>query len=222
MSETDSPQAAPTPFWRVETWFPELGESILKNLKIYHDEIIKYNRSIDLISPKTVVLADAIHFADSILAARIIYRDNPGLTEIVDIGSGNGFPGIVMGLMFPKLKVRLVESDAKRCDFMRHMVSVLKVGNVEVVHKAVEALEANSVKVCVERGFFTISKSILLTRKQVVKGGVFYHVKQDSWPAEVADIPTQLCSVWAPALVAEYKLPISPLKFAVIKTEKIA
>ena len=72
------------------------------------------------------------------------------------------------------------------------------------------------------RGLSNISKSILLTRRIVPPGGSFYHLKGDSWSGEVSEIPTQLCSVWTPTLVKLYKLPIGEVKFAVIKTEKIA
>ncbi|MCX7978379.1 MAG: class I SAM-dependent methyltransferase, partial [Bdellovibrionaceae bacterium] len=79
-----------------------------------------------------------------------------------------------------------------------------------------------SVEHCVSRGLANISKSILLTRKIVKSGGVFYHMKGESWANEIADIPTQLCSIWSPALVKEYRLPVGEARFALVKTTKIS
>lgn len=217
MSET---QGAQTPSWRIDSWFPDIPPDQLKSLKIYFDEIMKFNRTLNLISPKTIQFADIIHFADSIFASRVIYKGDPSLKEIYDLGSGNGFPGLIFGILFPQVRVVLVDSDERKCEFLKHMVATLKLSNISILNINFEKMEPNSIQNCMARGLASISKAILLTRKIVRPNGVFYHVKSENWAAEVGEIPTQLCSVWTPALVSEYKLPVGSVRFAVVKTTK--
>lgn len=214
-------EVVPTP-WRIDTWFSDLNPEAAKQLKTFFDELLKFNRTVNLISPKTLPMADLIHMADSILAVRLILKDRNPLEEIYDIGSGNGFPGIVLAVLSPSTQVHLVDSDQRKCEFLKHAASLLQLRNVKVLNQTVETLPEGSIKVGICRGFASISKTILSTRRVVPKGGVFYHLKGENWPAEVGEIPTQLCSVWSPALVSEYKLPVGSVKFGVVKTEKIA
>lgn len=208
--------------WRIEQWFPDLSAEQLDKMRKFHDELQRGNRAANLVSAKTLPMADVIHFADSILACRMIQKENPGLSEIFDLGSGSGFPGMVFGILFPKVRVVLIESDVKRCDFLRQVVSSLGLANVTVENVAIEAVAPGRMKAAIARGLSSISKAILMTRKVMPAGAVLYHMKGENWSAEVGEIPTQLCSVWTPALIGEYKLPLGPMRFAVVRTDKIA
>lgn len=208
--------------WRIDQWFSDLTPEQSQKMRKYHDDLQRTNRALNLVSAKTLPMADVLHFADSILASRIIRAEAPQLAEIFDLGSGNGFPGLVFGILAPDVRVVLVDSDAKRCEYLQQLVSVLGTTNVTVEHSAIEALAPGRVKAAMVRGLSSISKTILLMRKVMPQGSALYHLKGESWPAEVGEIPTQLCSVWSPALVGDYKLPMGPMKFAVVRTDKIA
>ncbi len=214
-------QQAPTIFWRVDEWFPDLSPEIKTRLKTYHDELIKFNRTLNLISPKTVFVADAIHFADSIIACQTIIKSNSNIDKIYDLGSGNGFPGIVMALLSPKTQVVLVEVDQKKCEFLKHLAATLGLKNVTVENKNVDTMDDNSVKYAICRGFGNISRTILSARKYMVQGGSLYHLKAEEWGIEVGEIPSQLCAIFSPSLVGEYKLPVGAVKFGVVRTEKV-
>lgn len=206
--------------WRIPEWFPDLTADQMGKLKKYHDELLRFNRSLNLIGVKTIPIADAIHFADSILSSRIISKSGK-IDELYDFGSGNGFPGLVYAILFPQTKVKLVDSDARKCEFLKHTAAFVGLTNVEVLSRQVESLPEKSVQFAVSRGFATIPKSILVARKLVKTGGAYFHLKSEEWAKEIADIPTQLCSFWLPSALGEYKLPIGEIKFAVVKTEKI-
>ena len=206
--------------WRIDQWFPKLDPEVRKQLKVYHAEIIKFNKTINLVSPKTVPLADAIHFADSILASQIIGA-TPGINEIYDFGSGNGFPGLIYALLHKKTKVHLVDSDGRKAEFLKHMAALMGLKNTQVHIKAIESLPEKSIEFAMSRGFATIPKAILSTRKLFKLKGAYFHLKSEEWVSEVAQIPTQLCSYWAPELFGEYKLPIGEVKFAIVRTDKI-
>jgi 16S rRNA (guanine527-N7)-methyltransferase len=206
--------------WRIPEWFPDIPADQLAKLKKYHDELLRFNRSLNLIGVKTIPMADAIHFADSIIACRAIAK-SATIAEIHDFGSGNGFPGLVYAILFPATKVKLVEADPKKSEFLKHTATAAALTNVEVLTRSVENLSEGSVSFAMSRGFGPIAKSILNTRKIFKNGGAFYHLKSEEWAKEIADIPTQLCSYWQPSALGEYKLPIGEVRFAVVKTIKI-
>lgn len=214
-------QEVSTSQWRIDVWFPDLNPEILKQLKTYNNELIKFNRTVSLVSPKTIPVADALHFADSILASRVITKGNPKIQEIYDLGSGNGFPGLVFAIMNPHIKVKVMDSDQRKCEFMKHIIETVRVPNASVLNSKIEDMKENSMQYVMTRGFASISKVILLTRKLVPRGGTVYHLKGEQWGMEVSEIPIQLCSLWTPGLVGEYRLPVGEIKFSVIKTDKI-
>ena len=80
-----------------------------EKLKIYHDLLLKWQKAINLISPKTVDDSWVRHFEDSLQ----IMDDIPMGAVLADIGTGAGFPGLVLAIARPDLKVHLIESDQK-------------------------------------------------------------------------------------------------------------
>lgn len=208
--------------WRISEWFQDLDAKSQDKMKLYFEDLQKFNRTLNLVSPKTIPFADAIHFADSIMCSRMIMSHTPAISEIYDLGSGNGFPGVIFGLLYPSVKVVLVDSDQKKCEFLNHIVGALQLPNVTVRNTFIEKLEPNSVKYAVSRGLMSISKTILLCRRVMPVGGIYFHMKGETWSNEVGEIPSQLCSVWTPGLVKDYKLPVGPIRFGLVKTDKIA
>ena len=207
--------------WRIDSWFPDLSASEQEVFKKLDAMLKKFSKSINLVSSKSLLNSDAHHFADCIMASRIIVADQPRIHEIFDFGSGNGFPGLVFSILNPKTKVILVDSDQRKCEYLKACTLELNLKNVSLIASTVESLPLNSVQFAMSRGLANISRSILLARKCMVKGGMYYHLKGEQWGLEVSQIPTQLCSIWSPALVKEYKLPLGQIKFSIVKTEKI-
>lgn len=206
--------------WRVNEWFPELTSDAKRQLRTYHVELLTFNRAINLISGRTEETADLVHFADCILGCQLILKSCTG-PEIVDFGSGNGLPGIVLGILAPEFKVTLVESDARKVEFLKHVVNRTGLTNVIPRHMRAEDVPADSVQWAVSRGFASIQKSLLLSRKAVCVGGQYFHFKGESWVREVADIPSQMCRHWIPMLVDDYSLPVGSARLSIVVTKRI-
>ncbi len=206
--------------WRLDKWFPDLSQGAQSILKTYREELVKFNKVLNLISLKTVPHADAVHFSDSILAAKMIFPEIK-TGEIYDFGSGSGFPGLVFAALKSDLKVFLVDSDQRKCEFLKHVAATTKLGNVTVLNSSVESLKADTVQYAVSRGYAPIARSLLSCRKVFKLNGVYFHMKSDEWANELADMPTQLCSVWRPDLLGVYDLPVGDVSLAIVKTEKI-
>lgn len=206
--------------WRIDGWFPDLSPDTRAKLKFFWDQLQRLNRNYNLVPAKTLAVADALHFADSIYGCQLVIKEVPQGKTIYDMFGGDGFPGLVLALLGPKHRVVLVEADGKKCEFLKLVASGMDLKNVEVRNQTVESLGADSVEYGVVRGFGNISKTILFFRRMFSANGELYHFKSEEWGIEVAEIPSQLCAVWFPALVGEYKLPVGGIKFSVVKTTK--
>ena len=88
---------------------------IQKNLRTYQDLLLKWQKSINLVSPGTIPDIWARHFEDSLQVVQYIPAD---VKTLVDIGSGAGFPGLVIAIARPDLKVHLIDSDSKKATFL--------------------------------------------------------------------------------------------------------
>jgi 16S rRNA (guanine527-N7)-methyltransferase len=209
------------PNWRIKVWFPDIDDKTHDMLKHYWVELLKFNKAINLISRKTVLNADAIHFADSIKGAQIVRKKANKNMYLYDLGSGNGFPGLVYSILYPDQKVILLDSDERKCEFLKHVIVSLDLPNAEVKVRKIFSLPEASIEQAICRGFAPLPRALLMLRKILSKGGVVYHLKSEEWAIEVSQIPTQLCSFWQPALEEEYVVPISDVKMYVVRTSKI-
>lgn len=207
--------------WRVPEWFDYLSDIQLEQLRMFHVELISFNGRINLISPRSERNADIMHFADCISASEALLAST-NESEIYDIGSGNGLPGIILAILDSTRKIVLIDKDARKIEFLKHVASKLNLKNVVPIHTRVEDLPDASIKCAISRGFASIGKSLVCCRKAAAEGMEYYHMKSDSWVTEAADIPPQICSYWQPQLVKQYSLPANLASMNLILTKRTA
>lgn len=222
MSDESIVKKEQEPNWRLKTWFPKLDEKTHQNLKQYFVELQKFNKVINLISGKSMLHADAIHFADSILASQAVRPNINKNNYLYDIGSGNGFPGLIYAILYPDQKMILIDSDQRKCEFLKHIADQLGLLNVVVQNKKIEHIPPESIEQAICRGFSPLPKALLSLRKVIQKEGSVFHLKSAEWAIEVSQIPIQLCSIWQPTLETKYTLPIGGIEMFVVKTTKFA
>jgi 16S rRNA (guanine527-N7)-methyltransferase len=207
---------------RLKTWLPDLQGDTCERLAIYHAELLKFNRTVNLISANTVKVADSVHVADSIFASRIAEKSAVDGQPVYDFGSGNGCPGLIYAILYPARKIILVDRDQRKMEFCKHVGSTLRLANLSVLTKGVEEIPSGTVVNAISRGFAPFSKSLILCRKSFRKGGRFFHLKGDGWANELASMPSQVFSHWSPSLVGQYRLPEVKTEMFVVMTEKTA
>lgn len=108
----------------------------LEKLDIYYNMLYEWNKKINLTSiteKKEVYLK---HFYDSITLVKIIDLNN--IDSLCDVGTGAGFPGIVLKIIFPNLKVTLIDSLNKRILFLNEVISKLELKGIETIHARME------------------------------------------------------------------------------------
>lgn len=206
-------------FWRLAEWFPSLNSADLERLRVFHFELIQFNGRINLISPMSERHADQVHFSDSILGFEKIFKIDKA-SKVYDIGSGNGFPGLVGSVLYPETEFVLVEKDGRKVEFLKHAASRMQVKNVTIEPSRIEDLPQNSIECAVSRGFAPLYKALLGTIKNFRTGGRYYHFKGESWVAEVAKMPPQLMGVWQTSNLGEYQLPDNGPRLNIISAIK--
>ncbi len=205
--------------WRLPEWYPDTPSQVMELLKTYHSELLKFNLRLNLVARTTEREADEVHFADCLQACQLITKT--GLQGTVhDVGSGNGLPGIILGILNPNVAIHLIESDNRKCEFLKHTINAMQMKNVKVMSVRLESLKNANLTIGVTRGFASLSKTMLACNKIFSKGGRFFHLKGAAWSREIAQIPSQIMSVWTPHLLGEYSLPTSQARRGVIVTTK--
>ncbi len=110
----------------------------LRLFRVYYQELRAWNRRMNLTAIEDEKEVMVKHFLDSLGCIGFVDFE-PGM-KVVDVGSGAGFPGLVLAVVVPGLKVTLVEARAKRARFLEYMVGVLGLGDLEVAHIRAEDL----------------------------------------------------------------------------------
>ncbi len=114
----------------------------LKQLEKYYELLVEYNKIMNLTSITNKEEVYLKHFYDSLTICKIINLDNE--LTICDVGTGAGFPGLVLKILFPKLKVTLIDSLNKRINFLNKVIEVLKLNNIETKHERIEEYGKNN------------------------------------------------------------------------------
>jgi 16S rRNA (guanine527-N7)-methyltransferase len=112
------------------------------SLITYEKELLEWNQKFNLTAIRDVESIRTKHFLDS-FSCILAWKANPP-THLVDVGTGAGFPGLPLKILYPSMKLTLVESVGKKAMFCQHIVSVLGLENVNVVQARAEALGQNA------------------------------------------------------------------------------
>ena len=111
-------------------------EEQLENLKKYYDILFVESNKYNLTNIKELEEVYIKHFYDSLLLSKTV--DLTKTLTMADIGSGAGFPGLVIKIMFPSVHVTLIEPTLKRCNFLNLVIKELGLKDIEVVNARAE------------------------------------------------------------------------------------
>lgn len=112
-----------------------ITEKELSNLDTYYHLLENENQKYNLTSITEENMVYLKHFYDSLTITKGINLENQ---YILDIGSGAGFPGLVLKIIFPNLKVDLLDATEKKCHFLKLVIDTLKLENINVINARAE------------------------------------------------------------------------------------
>lgn len=152
----------------------QLGVSreTLERLKIYVELLLKWQRAINLIGPGTIADVWGRHVLDCGQLMPHIPKDK---APIVDIGSGAGLPGLILAIMGVP-DITLVESDSRKCSFLREVARVTKT-HVEIVESRVEHLENMEAGVITARALAPLTKLTELSQSVTKLDTIYLFLK---------------------------------------------
>ena len=152
----------------------EIIEDQLSKLNKFYKLLIEWNEKINLtrITEKEEVYLK--HFYDSLTITKVI--DLTKVNTLCDIGTGAGFPGVVLKIMYPNLKITLVDALQKRVNYLNEIIKELELTDIEAMHVRGEDLK-EKYDVVTSRAVANIEKLLTYTMHLVNKDGVMIAMK---------------------------------------------
>ncbi|MDR2836770.1 MAG: 16S rRNA (guanine(527)-N(7))-methyltransferase RsmG [Bacteroidales bacterium] len=157
-------------------YFPQINKIQIENFIKFSELFLEWNAKINLISRKDTENLFVHHILHSLSIARIFNFKSK--TNIIDVGTGGGFPGIPLAIMFPDVNFELVDSIAKKILVVNDICKKLNIKNVKTINSRVEFLAPNY-DIIVSRAvtgftdFYNITKN-LFREKEGFQQGIIY------------------------------------------------
>jgi 16S rRNA (guanine527-N7)-methyltransferase len=105
-------------------------------LATYEKELMSWNQKFNLTAIRDAEGIRVKHFLDS-FSCVLAWKANPP-ARLIDVGTGAGFPGIPLKILYPSMQVSLVESVGKKAAFCQHIIEVLRLDGVEIINARAE------------------------------------------------------------------------------------
>lgn len=162
-----------------------VGNIAVKRLTRYLQELATWNNTYNLTAvrePQEMVIK---HVLDSLSAAPYVHG-----RRVIDVGSGAGLPGIPLAIVQPAKRVVLLDSNGKRCAFLRHVLRELKLDNATVVQSRVEQYsKAASFDTVIARALATVPELLELAGHLCARDGRILAMKGKLPKQELAALP---------------------------------
>ena len=191
--------------------FPK--EDQLTKLHKFYELLTNWNKMINLTritEEKEVYLK---HFYDSLTITKVI--DLNKYNTLCDVGTGAGFPGIVLKIMYPNLKITLIDSLQKRVNYLNEIIKELDLKEIEAIHVRAEDYKGQF-DVVTSRAVANIEKLVTYTMHLVSKNGVFIAMKGDIDKELTPDITNKLEKKYNIISIEKFFLPIENSKRCLI------
>ncbi len=157
-------------------YFPDLSDKQLKQF-FQLDELYRFwNEKINVISRKDIDQLYLHHVLHSLSIAKVIsFKEG---TKIIDVGTGGGFPGIPLAIMFPTAKFLLIDSIGKKINVVKEISASLGLNNLDAVKSRAEEIDVQCDFV-VSRAVATIDDLVKWTKHMIKPGGK--NVLKNGW-----------------------------------------
>jgi 16S rRNA (guanine(527)-N(7))-methyltransferase GidB len=160
----------------------QLDEEQLQRFIKYYELLIEWNSFMNLTAITEFEAVCTKHFIDSISLCRAV--DCSKAYELIDIGTGAGFPGIPLKIVFPNLKITLLDSLGKRVKFLNTVIAELGLQGIETIHGRAEDFAKSGMlrelfDLCVSRAVANLSILSEYCLPYVKVGGYFISYKSE-------------------------------------------
>lgn len=181
-----------------------LTEEQEKKLEKFYNLLIDWNQKINLtriVEKEDVYLK---HFYDSLTISKVV--DLSKIETLCDVGTGAGFPGIVLKIVYPNLKITLVDSLLKRVNYLNAIIKELELKDIKAIHTRGEDLK-ESFDVVTARAVANIEKLLTYTMHLVNKKGLLVAMKGNIEEELTTEITSKINKKYNIKRVEKFLLP---------------
>ncbi len=173
------------------------------DIKTYIDILLAWQKHVNLISNNTIKDIWTRHVLDS---AQLFYLLPNSVKTLVDVGSGGGFPGIILGILNkvnknPIQKIILIESDLKKSLFLKEVNRQLNL-NIEIMNNRVEKIENIKADILTCRAFSELNQILILCKKIVSRETICLFPKGKDVEQEIKNCKIQCKIEKLPSLIS--------------------
>ena len=203
-----------------------LSEKQMEQFLQYYEMLVEKNKVMNLTAITEFDEVVEKHFLDSVSLTKQMDLHQP--LKVLDLGTGAGFPGIPLKIVFPELEITLMDSLNKRVLFLQDVISSLQLQDIEAVHGRAEEAARNKkyregFDLCVSRAVANISTLSEYCLPFVKIGGSFISYKSSTIEDELEDGKKGIAILGGKVKdVYKFTLPDSELQrsFVIIEKEK--
>ncbi|MDA3972147.1 MAG: 16S rRNA (guanine(527)-N(7))-methyltransferase RsmG, partial [Desulfobulbaceae bacterium] len=156
----------------------------LDALCLYAEELAKWSKKMNLVAKTGMESMLRDHFLDSLCLYPFM---DDSCSSLLDVGTGAGFPGLVLGAVCPELEVTLVEPRAKRVSFLRHISRTLKLTNIQIIPTRLQTgMDLGCFDGVTSRAFADLSVFLPLVEEYLADDGAVFCMKGPKGEEEFA------------------------------------
>ena len=196
-----------------------LTEEQLNKLDQFYNLLIEWNEKINLTRITTKEDVYLKHFYDSLTLAKVI--DLSTKETLCDVGTGAGFPGIVVKIVYPNLKITLVDALQKRVNYLNEIIKDLQLENIQAIHTRGEDLH-DKYDVVTARAVANIEKLLKYTMHLVNNTGVFVAMKGNIDNELTPEIENKISKKYQILKIEKFELPIENSQRSLIVIKSIS
>lgn len=163
----------------------------LEQFATYYQELVDWNQRMNLTAITDYQEVQVKHFLDSLTVTLALKQPGGGSFRLIDIGTGAGLPGIPLRIIYPDIKLVLLDSTTKKADFLRHLKKKLGLDNIEIVvgraeEVAHDARYREQFDLVLSRGVAPLATLAELTLPFCAIGGSFIAQKKGDINTEIS------------------------------------
>jgi 16S rRNA (guanine527-N7)-methyltransferase len=169
-----------------------LSETVRGRLLAYLGLLLKWNKVYNLTALREPDQVLTHHLLDSLSLLPPLLRHTRGQpTQVLDVGSGGGLPGVVLAICQPEMEITCVDAVAKKTAFVQQVAGALSLPNLHAVHSRVENLTGQWPWIT-SRAFATLADFVRCSASVRAPGGQWLAMKGKTPDAELAELPQDI------------------------------